>query len=94
MVRICRKRDAKRTAGDGGGMSDTDLMRKNLKAIDDGDCLALRVSAEHYAWLAGHHGILLAIVNAAGGEVEGHPTSLLNVLKRVRLMAMKEKGLL
>jgi len=64
--------------------SDVDLMRQNLKEITKGDCLGLRVSQEHYAWLAGHYGTLIAIVEAAGGYVEGHPTSLVNILQRVR----------
>src|SRR5712672_474926 len=72
--------------GEGMTYSDVDLMRENLKAIAKGDCLGLRVSQEHYAWLAGHRGTLLAIVEAAGGYVEGHPTSLVNVLQRVRDM--------
>jgi hypothetical protein len=65
---------------------DVDLMRENLKAISKGDCLGLRVSQEHYTWLAGKHGMLCAIVEAAAGYVEGHPTSLVNIIQRVRDM--------
>jgi len=64
--------------------NDADL-RKNLREIGNGDCRALHVSAEHYTWLAGQSGTLLAIIDAAAGEtIEGHPVSLINVIQRVR----------
>jgi hypothetical protein len=69
--------------------TDLDLMNKNLRAIDGGS-LAFRVSAEHYAWLVGHRCTLLAVAKAAGGFVDGYPTSEINVLQRIR--ALTDKG--
>ena len=65
---------------------DNNLMKRNVDRINKRDMRALRVSAEHYLWLAGHWGRLLAIIAAAGGSVEEHPTSYINILSRIRAM--------
>lgn len=66
--------------------SDLELMQRTIERINRQDPRALRVSAEHYLWLAGRHAALLAVVSVAGGTVEGHPTSTVNILQRIRAL--------
>ena len=86
---------------------------ENLKS--NPKMLGLRVSREHYLWLAqqitdwigryrsmeglvddqaaranraesAYRGAIIAVIDAAGGMVEGHPTSTINYLQRIRTM--------
>lgn len=65
-------------------IDDKVIMRRNVERINRSDPHALRVSSEHYLWLAGLHGMLVAIVHAAGGKVDNYSTATLNVLQRIR----------
>jgi hypothetical protein len=64
--------------------------------IDEWDCdpdrtmseLADRIIAEHIEPL---HARLAAIVHAAGGMVDGAPTSTLNILQRIRALVEAER---
>jgi hypothetical protein len=71
--------------------SDYNLMSENLDKINRGDVLAVRVSAEHYLWLCSARSTISAITHTAGGEVEGHPTSVINILQRIRQLVEIER---
>jgi len=71
--------------------SDYNLMNENVDKIKRGDRLALRVSAEHYLWLCSARSTISAITHTAGGEVEGHPTSVINILQRIRELVRIEQ---
>ncbi len=70
---------------------DYNLMIENLDKINDGRMLAIRVSAEHYRWLCNVRSTIVAITHTAGGKVEGHPTSVINILQRIRELVEIEK---
>jgi hypothetical protein len=70
---------------------DCDLMNENLAKIDRHEILSLRVSVEHYLWLCGGHKLVAAIRDTAGGEVEGRPTSVINILQRIRALVKIEQ---
>lgn len=72
--------------------SDYNLMNENIGYIER-DVRALRVSAEHYLWLCSARSTIAAITHTAGGEVEGHPTSVINVLQRIRQLVKIEAAL-
>jgi hypothetical protein len=73
--------------------SDYDLMQSNLAGIERSkDKLAMRISAEHYLWLCSARSTIAAIRDTAGGEVEGSPTSVINILQRIRELVEIEKA--
>jgi hypothetical protein len=74
--------------------TDYNLMQSNLAAIERGDKIAFRVSAEHYLWLCSGRSLVAAIRDTVGGEVDGHPTSVINILQRVRQLVEIEKATL
>jgi hypothetical protein len=71
--------------------SDYNLMQSNIAAIERGDKIALRISAEHYLWLCCARSTIAAITHTAGGEVEGQPTQVINILQRIRQLVEIEK---
>ena len=62
----------------------TDLIDEIAAAIDE----ARQFGEEHW------RSRTMAIVHTAGGTVEGHPTSSINILQRVRELLAVEKGAL
>lgn len=71
---------------------DYQLMCSNLAKLGWSNILALRVSKEHYAWLARAPSVVRSIVHTVGGTVEGHPTSEINVLQRIRQLVEIERS--
>lgn len=72
--------------------SDYNLMNENLDKLARGDMLAVRVSCEHYRWLCSARSTISAITHTAGGEVEGYPTSVINILQRIRHLVEIEQA--
>lgn len=70
---------------------DYNLMNENLDKLARGDMLAVRVSCEHYRWLCSARSTISAITHTAGGEVEGRPTQVINVLQRIRELVQIEQ---
>jgi hypothetical protein len=59
------------------------------------ETLAVRVSREHYLWLADEiaalEGRLKSIITELGGNVEGQPTSMINYLQRIRQLRKQKE---
>ena len=70
--------------------SDDKILHETIEAINRGET-AFRVSDEHYLWLSSGRSLVTAIVQTVGGEVEGQPTSRINILQRLRELVRKEK---
>ena len=71
---------------------DYNLMNNNIDRINRKDPRAIRVSAEHYLWLCSARSTISAITHTAGGEVEGRPTSVINILQRIRELVRIEEA--
>jgi len=67
-------------------------MGQNIAKITNGEVQAIRVSKEHYLWLIGGHSLVDTIAHVAGGLIEGHPTSRVNILQRIRQLVEIEKA--
>lgn len=82
-------------------MSDDDLLfhktSNGLRAHPE--TLAVRVSREHYLWLADRIDLLssevraihAAVIQTVGGVVDGHPTQSINYLQRLRQLVDRER---
>jgi len=73
---------------------DYHLMNDNIDKIKRGNVLAVRVSAEHYLWLVSARSTISAITHTAGGEVAGYPTSVINILQRIRELVKIEQEMM
>ena len=80
--------------------TEREILDTNLKRISEGDHRPMHVSAAHYAWLGNalaHAEIeakaaaaaMRAVVETAGGMIDGYPVGRHNILQRIRELVEK-----
>lgn len=68
-----------------------DCLKDDTVMNDLIDEIASAIDQAHSLGRSEIMGTLKAVVHAVGGQVEGHPTSFINVLQRVRELVTKER---